>query len=181
MEINYENVNKLTKAFQITDEVFQERKYGANMVDVGNYLLTGNTLVFTSTNGAREMVESLDLEDLTVDVKATLINSAINTIGLPHHVRATVNRIPDLIIEFAKNKKDNPELDYNFNYIYDTILRNPKYSQWIGMSLVGTNARYNEVLNRIETGMISEEVIKIIGILEETKTSVLEERNKGRQ
>ena len=67
------DIDVLLKAYEITDSVFQERGYGAYQVDLMQYLRTGNTKVFTSTNGARDSIENIPFEEMTASVKKAII------------------------------------------------------------------------------------------------------------
>ena len=71
------NINTLLKAYEITNNVFYERGYGKNQVDLMQYLRTGNVNVFTSTKGARGSIEAIPFEEMTASVKKSIIDGTI--------------------------------------------------------------------------------------------------------
>ena len=115
------NVQTIIKAYEITDDVFYERGLVRDDINLIDYITTGNLKVFTRTNGARDMVASLDYEEVKDDIERAIINSAITGLEHPNNVRNLANNIPGLFIEWARlesKEEDNNTISEIFSNIY---------------------------------------------------------------
>lgn len=57
-------IDTLLQAYNITDDVFQQRGFGKDKVDLIKYLKTSDRHVFTCANGARALIEKVSLQEM---------------------------------------------------------------------------------------------------------------------
>lgn len=172
------NLNTLIEAVNITDNVFQQKGYGHGKVDVPTYLRTGKLEVFTSADGARDMMSQVDVQALEKEVKASLIEHAIGIFLTPGSVRMLANNIPDNIIQWAKMELTNQNEEFTFNELYQGFLNHQETSLWIYPSIAESGHRYLMAQDKIKKGEISNDILKIIQTLETEKYKILEETNE---
>ena len=157
------NVQTIIKACEITEGV-----YGQGNVDLIGYIENEKLVAFTRTNGARDMVASLDYEETKEDIDIALINSAIAGLEHPDYVQNLANRIPSLFIEWAR--RESKEEDNNtISEIFANVYADPFNSSQVLASL-----REARNYSAPEYEKYSEEVANLIRLLEEEKEKLKE-------
>ena len=157
------NVQTIIKAYEITEDV-----HGQGNVDLIGYIENEKLVAFTRTNGAREMVASLDYEEVKEDIERAIINSAIAGLEHPTNVRNLANNIPGLFIEWARLESKGEE-NNTIGEIFSNIYADPFNSSKVIASL--REARNYSVP---EYEKYSEEVANMIRLLEEEKEKTKE-------
>lgn len=87
-----QDLEQLLQAIQIT-----EKKYGEGTVKWMDYLNNGDVACFTSSNGARQMISSLDYKVLQKKVSAKALYQLYNYL-CNHHVDSTNNVVNHLVL-----------------------------------------------------------------------------------
>ncbi len=172
MEINRDNIKVLISAYKITDEVFQERGYAPGLVNLTGYLQTGDLRAFTNTNGARQTMENIDFNELTCDVKASLIEYTIGIIGTPEKAVDLNNHIEKLISSWVNGVQGNIE----FDELYQRMLTDPRYSKQIYESLCIGQMKYNKAQINMQNGNIPPYLIGTINFLERVKEDIINQK-----
>ena len=165
------NIKTIIDAYDKTDDVFIGRGYEKGSVDLIKYIKTGDIYVFTSTDGAREKVANLDYEETLRDIKIALINSAIVTLEHPDYVRALVNRIPDIIVQWAELELSE-EMNNSLSSTINRIFRDPYNAIQVIASL-----RESRSYTAPEYDKLNNHVADIIRVLEEEKEKIKTKQN----
>lgn len=168
-----EELEKLISATSTTDKVFQKRGYDPFRVDLGTYLKTGNINSFTSTDGARDMMQDVDLEKLNEEVKIMLLKDTATLVGSINCTRVLANKIPFVIDNWVSRniKEYNP--DDTFDELYNMILSNPSLSRYI-VSSIETASTYYDRVDEKEYGPVTKEKIDFL----QSQISEIETRKK---
>lgn len=174
-----ENVNYLIRATDITDRVFQEKGHGDHKVNVSSYLRTGNTDVFTSTNGARDMMNQVDLKALNQEIKIQVLNYGVGVLSTPEFVRSHQHTIAEYVIEFARGVKMGYGNCEEYDEYFPSMINDPKNKAYIVDILKEAYRLYPIYENKLAEGKITGGQAELIDILQETKEYQLKKNKKS--
>lgn len=165
-----DNINKLLSAYLITENVFKERGYRAGLVDLTQYLRSGNANVFTSTNGARNLVADINLSELNEDVMRALIDACIIKLSSDNsYINSKTNGIEDVIKEWSLSCINGGNRQ-TFEQLYMQIISKPENNVNI-VNCLNSAQRQELVRENFENNYLTPAVIQVIEFLEKQKNA----------
>ena len=147
-------LEKLVGAYDITNKVFVERGLKENSVGLMNYLRTGDTSGFTREQGARWMVESMDLDTLQSCIELCLINVAYQKINtLRENLLLSENFLTVKVIFDARKNIEDGLKSLDIDKTFTDIIMNDSYAPLLievikeSLTLNLTDKQVNTVVN----------------------------------
>lgn len=146
------DLDKLIWAIETTENKFRVNGDEA-VVDLGNYLRTGNLNVFTETNGARKLMESVDYKNIKDDVKIRIAENTIK--ALKNGVTECSNSVINQLLKRSFMKYSSlkiPSIPYPFELEeeLENLLSQSSYQSELSEALTGNIMLKKRVLKNKE-------------------------------
>lgn len=166
------SVKDLIIAYDITNKLNH-----TNSIALNEYLKTGNTECFDKVSGARDLIEKLDFDELTYDVKIALIDNVIGILGSPGPLKDE-DKLVEIIIKFAIIKLKNKDDNIHFDSLYDHILKQEDLWTLIIPILKKSEINYRIGKSMIKGSTVNVKFLNLINALEIEKDFLYKNINK---
>lgn len=160
-----QDIQAFLKAVEITDQ-----KYGYEATDIKRYLETGAIVCFTSTNGARTLMENIDHKVLKEKIMQQLLTTLMNYLLDGNNSTYTMNQMVNEIINYIDAHKKEMTLEQMKANLSQIILRDQYRGELLNI-LKGNLERQKE---GVRLNSLTKETIEylksILGTYEKAKS-----------
>lgn len=166
-----ENIKILLMAKEATENILRTKGINTT-VSLKDFLIDRNYLIFTEDCGIRNQVESINLNELLIEIKTTLIDYTIGVLGTPDMKSEISNIIPNIIINsltIAQGaKQDLSQID-----IIGYVLKYENHHEQEFIKVLSSNnERYAITKKRQQENCYLSSTMNTIKLLEDYKLSI---------